>query len=57
MLRPSLPGEIVLIRGSGVTVLTPPKGWQIISDNEIQIKYNLGTSPNWKIAAIEYIGV
>lgn len=56
-IRPTLVGEIVILRGNGVTELVPPKGWKIINDSDIQSKYNVGTSPNWKVAAIEYIGV
>lgn len=56
-IRPTLLGEIALIRGTGATELIPPKGWRIIADNEVQNRYNIGTSPNWKVAAIEYIGV
>lgn len=56
-IRPSLTNEVVIVKGSGITPLTPPKGWKIIDDTDIQSKYNIGTSPNWKVAAIEYIGV
>lgn len=56
-IRPALVGEIALLRGSGTLALIPPKGWQIISDIDIQSRYNIGASPNWKVVAIEYIGV
>jgi len=56
-IKPSFQGEITLIRGSGSTELIPPPGWIIIADSDIQSRYNIGTSPNWKVAAIEYIGV
>lgn len=52
-----LPGEIRMVKGSGIGPVTPPKGWKLVSDSEIQSKYNVGISPNWKVAAIEYIGI
>lgn len=52
-----LRGEIKIIKGSGIGPVTVPIGWQLITDSEIQSKYNIGTSPNWKAAAIEYIGI
>lgn len=56
-IRPALIGEIALIRGSGATELVAPQGWRIIADTLVQSRYNIGTSPNWEVAAIEYIGV
>ena len=52
-----LPGEIRLVRGSGIGELIPPRGWLLVTDETIIRKYNIGTSPNWNVAAIEYIGV
>lgn len=52
-----LPGEVKLMKGDGATQLSPPSGWRIVADEMIQRKYNLGTSPNWILAAIEYVGI
>lgn len=52
-----LPGEMRLMKGDGATELTPPLGWRIVDDGMIQRKYNIGTSPKWNVAAIEYIGI
>ena len=60
ILRPirfPLPGEIALLRGGEVAELVPPAGWRIVEDEDIQRRYNIGASPNWKVAAIEYIGI
>lgn len=60
ILRPlsfALPGEIRLLRGGEIGELIPPAGWRIVPDEDIQRRYNIGTSPNWKVAAIEYIGI
>lgn len=53
----ALPGEIRLLQGGEVGELIPPRGWEIVQDEEIQHRFNLGTSPNWKVAAIRYIGI
>lgn len=52
-----LPGEIRLLQGGETGELIPPKGWEIVDDEEIQHRYNIGTSPNWKVAAIRYTGI
>lgn len=60
ILRPlsfPLPGEIRLLRGGEIGELVPPAGWRIVADEDIQRRYNLGVSPNWKVAAIEYLGI
>lgn len=53
----SLPGEIKLLKGSGIGPLVPPDGWRIVADTTVQAKYNLGVSPNWEVAAVEYFGI
>ena len=52
-----LRGEMKLIKGSGVGPPTIPDGWKLITDTQITNKYNIGVSPNWIVAAIEYEGV
>lgn len=49
--------EVKLIKGSGTGELTPPKGWRFVDDAAIINKYNIGVAPNYKLAAIEYIGI
>lgn len=50
-------GEIKIIKGSGIGPFKAPPGWQIVQDIQIQSRYNVGTAPNWKAAAVEYIGI
>lgn len=56
-IRLPFPGEIALAQGSGVGPLEPPPGWSIITDADIVARYNLGSSPNWKVAAVKYTGI
>lgn len=49
--------EIRLWYGDGNSELVPPPGWRLVDDDDIRSKLNLGTSPNWKVAAIEYVGI
>lgn len=52
-----LPGELKIIKGSGIGPLVPPQGWKIVDDQILQSKYNTGVSPNWSSAVIEYVGI
>lgn len=52
----ALPGEIRVLKGSGVGPLEIPTGWRLVEDESIRRKYNIGQSPNWEAAAIEKIG-
>lgn len=54
--RPALPNEVAFVKGSGIGPLVIPEGWRLVTDEEIQAK-NIGVSPNWKLAAIEYVGI
>lgn len=56
-VRFGLPKEIVLLRGDGISSLKIPEGWRLVEDDSIQSQYNVGTSPNWEVAAIEYVGL
>lgn len=53
----SLPNEIRIVEGSGTGEFQPPAGWEIHPDEQVQNKYNIGTSPNWLFAAVRYIGI
>lgn len=50
-------GEIKIIKSGGIGPAVAPDGWQIVQDAQIQSRYNVGTAPNWKAFAIEYIGI
>lgn len=52
-----LPNEIRLVKGSGIGELVPPLGWKIVDDPNIINRYNIGTTPNYEVAAIVYTGV
>lgn len=56
-ISPGIPNEIRILEGEAGVELVPPKGWEIIDDVAIQSRYNIGNSPNWRIAAIRYIGI
>jgi len=49
--------EMRLIFGDGNSILVAPPGWEIVTDDEIQRKVFLGTSPNWKVAGVKYVGI
>lgn len=49
--------EMRLIFGDGTSILVAPPGWEIVTDEEIQRKVFLGTGPNWKVAAVKYVGI
>lgn len=49
--------EFRLITGSGVDAPSVPKGWELVTDSQIVNKYNIGTPPNWIVAAIKYVGI
>ena len=52
-----LPGEITIIKNQSNGAFVPPKGWILVTDTEAQSKYNVGASPNWKFAAVQYVGI
>lgn len=52
-----LPGEIRIIKGSGIGAIQVPQGWRLVTETTLQEKYNTGVSPNWTSAAIEYVGI
>lgn len=53
----SLPNEIKLVQGSEIGEFVPPKGWKISEDPDILRRYAIGTSPNYKVAPIVYVGI
>lgn len=52
----AIPGELALIQGSGLSKIDVPVGWTLVEDENLQQKYNIGSSPNWEVALIKYIG-
>lgn len=56
-ISPPLPNEIRFVKGTGATELFAPPGWKIDPDPEIQRRFNIGSSPNWIVAALVYIGI
>lgn len=56
-ISPTLPNEIKLLEGDKTIEIEPPAGWEFVTDEDVQSRYNIGSSPRWIAAAIRYRGI